>query len=335
MAQYGGISGARQQAEKRILDKPNVVGVGIGFKQVGGLLTDQISIVVLVRDKVPRAGLSANDMVPAQVDSIPTDVVEVGVLRALQARTDRWRPAPGGVSIAHYKVTAGTLGAVVRDRTTGQRLILSNNHVLANSNDAMPGDPILQPGPIDGGTQPADVIARLERFIPITFSVSPGTCSAADAYAMLGNLAARLVGSSHRLATFKMQAEATNEVDAAVARPENDANVLDEILDIGTVAGTVDPALGMAVTKSGRTTGHTNGTVTVLEATVDVSYGIGQTARFVNQAVTTPMSEGGDSGSLVVSVETQQATGLLFAGSSQATIFSPIRAVLDALEITI
>lgn len=335
MGQYGGISGVRQQAEKRILDKPNVVGIGVGYKQVGGLLTDQISIVVLVRNKVPSAGLSAGDMVPAQVDSVPTDVVEVGVIRAQQARTDRWRPAPGGVSIAHYKVTAGTLGAVVRDRTSGQRLILSNNHVMANSNDAMPGDPILQPGPVDGGRQPGDVIARLERFIPITYSVSPGTCSVADAYAMLGNLAARLVGSSHRLATFQTHAEETNEVDAALARPENDADVLDEILEIGTVAGSVDPALGMPVTKSGRTTGLTTGTITVLEATVDVSYGSGQTARFVNQAVTTPMSEGGDSGSLVVSVETQQATGLLFAGSSQATVINPIRAVLDALEITI
>src|SRR3546814_8805883 len=47
--------------------------------------------------------------------------------------------------------------------------ILSNNHVLANSNNATPGDAVLQPGPFDGGTDPADRIASLSRFIPITF----------------------------------------------------------------------------------------------------------------------------------------------------------------------
>ena len=67
----------------------------------------------------------------------------------------------GGVSIGHYAITAGTPGAFVKDKTTAETLILSNNHVMANSNDASIGDAILQPGPADGGKSPQDRIAAL------------------------------------------------------------------------------------------------------------------------------------------------------------------------------
>jgi hypothetical protein len=124
-------------------------------------------------------------------------------------------------------------------------------------------------------------------------------------------------------------------VDCAVARPVNSADVLDEILEIGTVSGTVEAALGMAVRKSGRTTGLTTGEISVLDATVNVSYGTGRTAQFENQIVAGPMSQGGDSGSLVVAGDSLKAVGLLFAGSEQSTIFNPIQAVLDGLNVTI
>jgi len=124
-------------------------------------------------------------------------------------------------------------------------------------------------------------------------------------------------------------------VDAAVARPVNDAEILDEILEIGVVQGTTPAVLGMPVRKSGRTTAFTTGEILVLDATVSVSYGAGRTASFENQIVTTPMSQGGDSGSLLVDGNSLQAVGLLFAGSEQSTIHSPIQAVLDSLEIDI
>ena len=124
-------------------------------------------------------------------------------------------------------------------------------------------------------------------------------------------------------------------VDAAVARPINDEDVLDEILNIGEISGTAEATLGMAVRKSGRTTGYTTGTINTIEATVSVNYGPGQVATFENQLVAGPMSEGGDSGSLIVDANSQQAVGLLFAGSTQSTIFSPIQAVLDCLDVEI
>ncbi|MBN1145646.1 MAG: hypothetical protein JXA78_00210 [Anaerolineales bacterium] len=324
---------AKQSNQSEIMAKPNVIGVGIGKKESAGGKTDETCIVVLVRDKIPQAGLAADEMVPRQVDGVLTDVVSVGEIRALQARTDRWRPAPGGVSIGHYKITAGTLGCVVRDRASGQRLILSNNHVLANSNDAQPGDPILQPGPTDGGQVEADTIARLERFCPIRYNTDAPTCNLAKAYASLGNALAQLLGSQHRLSAFLEDLAAVNLVDAALARPLSDGAILDEIIDIGVPNGKTAAVLGMPVRKSGRTTAFTTGEINVIEATVNINYGSGRVATFENQIVAGPMSQGGDSGSLMLAADSLQAVGLLFAGSSQTTVFSPIQLVLDCLEV--
>ncbi len=335
MAEQAEVYRAKEAFKGVILGKPNVVGVGQGYKIRGQAPTDELCVVVLVRKKLPKAALSPQALVPQALNGVPTDIVEVGDLVALQARTDRWRPAPGGVSIGHFKITAGTLGAVVRDRATGERFILSNNHVLANSNDAAPGDPILQPGPADGGRDPADTIATLERFVPIEFQVAPPTCGIAIGAAEIANGIARVLGSKHRLEAYQGDPNATNRVDAALARPVNDADLRDDILDIGTVSGITVATLGMTVRKSGRTTEFTTGQVTVLDATVDVSYGPGQTVRFEGQIVATAMSQGGDSGSLVVAGDSRQAVGLLFAGSSQATIINPIQEVLDLLGIDI
>jgi hypothetical protein len=323
----------KQANKAEIMARPNVVGVGVGEKESAGQKTGETCIVVLVRVKLPVAGLAPEALVPAQIDGVTTDVIEVGELRALQARTDRWRPAPGGVSIGHYQITAGTLGVVVRDRQSGARMILSNNHVLANSNDASPGDPILQPGPADGGQADRDRIAVLERFCPIEFGSQPGSCSIAKGVAEFSNFMAGLIGSSHRLQAMNVNPQAVNLADCALARPDNSADILDEILEVGTVSGTLPPALGMRVRKSGRTTGFTTGEISVIDATVNVSYGPGRTATFESQLVAGPMSQGGDSGSLVVAADYLKAVGLLFAGSNQSTIFNPIQAVLDCLQV--
>ncbi len=332
MSEHEDVRLAKDLHKNDLLAKPNVVGVGVGEKISQGRNTGELSVVVLVRQKVPLVGLEPKAIVPREVNGIRTDVVEVGLIRAFQSRTERWRPAPGGVSIGHYKITAGTLGCVVRDRATRDRLILSNNHVLANSNDAAPGDPILQPGPTDGGQDGVDTIARLERFCPIQFNVEPPTCGLAQGIADFGNALARLFGSSHRLEVIRANPNASNNVDAAVARPLDERDILDEILEIGVVSGTLPPALGMRVRKSGRTTGLTSSEISVLDATVSVSYGVGRTATFDNQIVAGAMSQG-DSGSLVVSDSQLRAVGLLFAGSEQSTIINPIQLVLDCLEV--
>lgn len=137
----------------------------------------------------------------------------------------------------------------------------------------------------------------------------------------------------------------TNRVDAAIAEVRPGAVDLNgTILDIGPVSHYIAaPALGMPVKKSGRTTGLTTGTITGLNATVDVTYsqqcGVGsQVARFVGQIVIGPggFSAGGDSGSLIVqdTAGCPHAVGLLFAGGSTVTIANPISDVLVELGVS-
>ncbi|MBI5670990.1 MAG: hypothetical protein HZC41_23600 [Chloroflexi bacterium] len=345
---------AQAAFQEQLLAKPNVVGVAVGRKNLVG----ELSVVTLVQQKKPIAALSAEEMVPKQLDGVRTDVVEVGYLRAYATPRDRYRPTiPCGVSIGHYKITAGTLGAIVTDRNTGEKLILSNNHVLANSNDALVGDPILQPGPTDGGQNPGDIVARLERFVRLRYEGDPpspeppappppspppgGGCDVVSVVVGLTNGLATLLGSSQRVTTaapsttVAPQAQPTdNDVDAALAKPVDPNMFTGEILAIGAVSGTKPPQLGAEVRKSGRTTGYTEGVITLINATVSVAYG-NRTARFVGQIISSPMSQGGDSGSLIVDKAENRAVGLLFAGSNLATIFTPMDKVLEALQVNI
>jgi hypothetical protein len=348
---------AQAAFQRSLLAKENVVGVAVGFKEDKAAPAGELSVVVLVAQKKPLAALSAEDVVPPTIDGIRTDVYEVGYLRAYETARDRFRPViPCGVSIGHYKITAGTLGAIVTDRTTGEKLILSNNHVLANSNNALVGDPILQPGPTDGGQNPADMVARLERFVALRYvgeetpvptpppTPPPSGCDIVDVIVNLTNFLGSLLGSSKqvtttaRVVTQPSQTAAAqaqdNEVDCAVAKPLDPNMFSGEIRGIGQVSGTKPATLGMRVRKSGRTTDYTEGSVTLLNATVNVAYG-SKTARFTGQIITGPISQGGDSGSLIVDATENKAVGLLYAGSNLSTIFNPIDKVLTALNVTI
>jgi len=314
-----------------LLRLPNVVGYGQGFKVTNGRKTERLATVVLVTEKLPLVQIRTLDLIPRQLDGFPTDVVPVGIIRALQGRTAKWRPAPGGVSIGHYAITAGTLGVIVRDTLSQDMLILSNNHVLANSNAGRPDDRILQPGPVDGGRED-DQIAELRRFVPIMFNGASGSSGLLNIIAAIGNALASVLGDACRL-KVECPEGGINVVDAAVAEPLTQLDVADYIFEIGSPRSTKRATLGMSVRKSGRTTGLTFGEVQLLDAVVQVSYGAGKVATFERQIVTSNMSKGGDSGSLLVDAQETKAVGLLFAGSDQVTIHNPIDEVLELLEI--
>ncbi|MEE8054920.1 MAG: hypothetical protein V3T38_02575 [Gammaproteobacteria bacterium] len=313
--------------------RANVVATGIGYKTSKDKRTTDLSIVCSVTNKVGPTALSARDFLPASIDGIPTDVVQTGRIRALQSRTDKHRPAPGGVSIGHRDITAGTLGCLVRKN--GEHFILSNNHVLANSNDAERGDPILQPGPIDGGQFPADHIANLEDFVAIDFGQPepPSECPTARAVVAFLNAICQVISSNTRYQIINIQAQ-ENLVDAAIARPLNSSDVTDEILEIGTIQGSAETGLGTGVKKSGRTTEFTTGEILQIDVTVDVQYGPGQVARFTDQLLAGPMSQGGDSGSAVLDND-NRLVGLLFAGSDNTTIINRIGNVFSGLGISL
>lgn len=313
-----------------LFGKPNVITCGVGFKESQGIVTGEPCVVVGVKKKVPQAQLTAQDLVPKILSQdVKSDVVEVGQIRAFQGHQGRWRPAPGGVSIGHYAITAGTLGCLATKN--GQTHILSNNHVLANSNNAQIGDAILQPAPHDGGTL-ADQIATLAEFVPLDFGDAPPECGIATGTEKLLNAVAKALGSRHRITTFQ-ESPGTNLVDCALARPTSPDMVSKEILEIGVPQGVHEATLGTAVQKSGRTTGHTTGQIIQIDVTVQVAYGT-KIATFTDQLMAGAMSAGGDSGSAVLDSE-GYVIGLLFAGSETTTIINPIQAVLDALGVQI
>jgi hypothetical protein len=326
-----------------LFKKPNVVATGIGYKRVLGELTGDLAIICSVETKVAMSSLSETQQIPNEIEGIPTDVQQTGSIHALQnladpvrvpetnPHTGRHRPFPGGVSIGHNKVSAGTLGCLVKKG--GQIFILSNNHVIANSNNASPGDLIIQPGIHDGGTVEEDVIAGLYEFIPVIFENEGEKHKVSKGLKWFNNLISRLpVGNTNRY--LQKTQPVYNLVDCAIAGPVLMGDCLNEILKIGMIKGITEGNLGMKIRKSGRTTGLTSGSIEQLDVTVKVNFGGGRTAFFTDQYIAGAMSEGGDSGSVIVDRE-NQAVGLLFAGSANSTIINRIENVFSLLDITL
>ena len=292
----------------------NVVGVGVGSKFSEGKESATGCVRFYVRQKIGRDALPAKDLLPAEIDGIPTDVIVTGRFQMRDAAADnkkRRRPVRPGTSIGFAFpppkdgfVMAGTFGAVVV--RGGRRFILSNNHVLAENGLIALGAPIFQPGLLDGGTA-ADQVALLSKFIAI-------------------------------------KATGFNKVDCAIAEFLATTPVNSHAMPrVGALASAnpIAAKVGMHVEKTGRTTGYTRGTVFDVSADVNVDYedknGNPFTASFADQIiVTTPtgvFSASGDSGSLIVDRTSKRATGLLFAGSATHTVGNHIGNVLAALDV--
>lgn len=306
----GGLFAAMAVQERHgqdLLALPGVAGTAVAFGP-GGRPVVKVFLVA--------PGAAA---IPASFDGYPVIAEVTGAFRSLadlpaeaestDPRQSFPRPVPIGVSAGQVDVTAGTIGA--RVRSGAEVFALSNNHVFANKNAARPGDPIVQPGRIDGGAAPADAIGRLHDFEPIRFCQPFPACP-------------------------------DNRIDAAVARTTT-AQLGNSTPPEGygvPRTETVAPRLGMEVQKYGRTTGRTTGRITGLNATVNVGFRDGS-ARFSGQIVISRngFSGPGDSGSLIVTAGaagwSRRPVGLLFAGSETSTLANPIGAVLDRFGVQI
>jgi hypothetical protein len=333
------MTGVQYRRLKTALDrhKADLMGKGahivyIGYKVKNGKKTDRLAVICGVAKKIDKSQVTANNLIPQMVDNCETDVMEIEPIVA-QSRTSRNRPAPGGVSIGHYAITAGTLGCLVRHPNSLELFILSNNHVLANSNNANVGDDIYQPGVYDGGNA-NDKIGELHDWVPIDFgggNGGGGGCPIGSFVTRALNKIAEVFGRKTRV---QVTPQAVNNVDAAIAKPTTDNLVTKNIMEIGVPTGHGVASLGDPVKKSGRTTGLTTGFVEGVGATVSISYGSAGTAVFTDQLVLGPMSAGGDSGSVILNND-NQVVALLFAGSSSTTIVSPIHYALDAFGVGI
>lgn len=318
------------QVSPYLFKRKNVVACGLGYKVRGEEQTDELSLVVSVVRKVPREELPTTEIIPQAVNGMPTDVVETGCLRALDLNPKaRHRPAMPGISVGHHAITAGTFGLLVR--RAGKLFILSNNHVLADCNDAVPGDAIWQPASLDGGNTD-DRIATLAEFEPLDFGEKGAECKIAQVIANIVNTIAGVSGSSHRFQAVE-QTPGQNRMDAAIARVDDPNLVIPEILGIGAPTGVATIGLGDRVQKSGRTTGVTEGIVQQINVTASVDYN-GRTARFTDQIITSGMSNRGDSGSGILDME-KRAVGLLFAGSGQVTLLTPLQRILNRFGVEV
>jgi len=303
---------AQAQVTSEWLARPGVVGTAVGMGPSGQ---------AVVKAFVTAVGVAA---LPQNVAGVPVAIEVTGpfvsyadppagmVLDDGEGGVDPKagfpRPVPIGVSTGHPDITAGTIGARVTDGN--QIFALSNNHVFANNNGGKAGDNLLQPGVADGGRNPDDALATLYDFEPINFC---------------GGLVCPVnkVDAALALTTAENLGTETPRDGYGSPRPE-----------------TMEATLGMKVQKYGRTTGHTVGRVTGINAVIDVDYRTGK-ARFEGQIIITDgsFSTGGDSGSLVVSkgllAADRRPVALLFAGSSTNTIANPIDLVLDRFGVRV
>lgn len=350
----------------------NLIGVGIGKKSAGPLTDDSsFCITGFVEKKLPEKAIKAQGM-PLFATAAASaaglkhpkdlqfeiDVVETGApftalpgLKVPHAQRGLHGGAPpildlqkrfhalrSGIGITNPQgaypgtLSVGTLGFFVVD-DQGRTYLVSNNHVIANENNAKKGDIIVQPGTLDLTSSELSLMNTLKKL-----SAQLGIAKLSD-WVPIG---------FHGPAGIPF-----NEVDCAAAELAASGRDLTQIAriglgcDVGGVAApfTVDPVTGQVtgstrVYKAGRTTGWTEGDVTQIAVVSDVQYGAGW-ARFRNQLGISaspdnigPFSKPGDSGSGILNRD-QELVGLLFAGSETSTLANPIHLVLNGLKATL
>jgi len=272
----------------------NIHAVGVGRKIKDGKVTRQKCVRIYVVRKMMPGVLSKKALIPPEIDGIPTDVIESSpaYLAAGQCSANKQRqqrPIIAGISAGHPNVLAGTIGCLCRSTRPGDNpediFALSNNHVFANVNRGLIGDRLIQPAREDGGSMDT-TFARLDRFVPLG----------------LGPMD-------------------VNRVDAAIGRVPGNLFSSADICSIGSITGHKRATLNLRVSKHGRTTGLTIGTVDdpAYNALINIDPTLGRPLRFVNQIrikSASPLrlfARQGDSGSLVVDQATREAVGLLFA----------------------
>ena len=170
MKTYSEIVQVKDAREPEFLDREGVTGVDVGYKYVDGKKTDDLAIRVYVQKKKPPEELSRAERIPKTVRGIKTDVIErtfvlhpLGVRLdeiAIQSDTGRYAPLKGGVGIGPcrsvykeppdvptpgYYLFVGTLGAMVKDRDSGDPMLLSNFHVMCVDDGWSVGDDMTQP----------------------------------------------------------------------------------------------------------------------------------------------------------------------------------------------
>lgn len=223
----------------------------------------------------------------------------------------------------------GTLGALIED-ASGSQFILSNNHVLALSDQAMIGDPIVQPALIDNGCSPEGIasIGSLAGFVPLQSAQTNVDAAIARVASGSIDVSGRILELGSRLPDGSLSAAAPG-ISSTHGRGES-----------------VTPAmLPLAVAKSGRTTGLTCSNISAISLDISVEYfkDCAENLPYLHKTFTNQLaisgngfSDAGDSGAMVVDAGNAEPVGLFFAGGTDSTgvgqgVANPVGDVLSEL----
>jgi hypothetical protein len=363
---------AYERAREFFGSLPGVLSVGFGQKQRGGQFTDDVSIIVFVREKKPDEALPPEERIPPSFEGYRTDVRTP--LRTVPGGCDNVTEYPriqGGIQISIGDGALGTLGCIVRKRGDAGRenvYLLTNKHVLYRPG-VDPGDTVYHP------------------FLPSP----PGSMNRRDSSplgpiqkpAFYENVAASVPGAGGNPVTD------TFFIDCAIARINIDSKCwfdstctkddieyttaitdlqlggVDTLADVRSVARDVSIVLprpttgGPYVYKVGRTTGKTRGIVRAVNSTlsmigdpnipgappimgpnvIEIDFDPDSTANHLNCHGNPWFAEHGDSGSIVVD-ESRRVIGIISgvpdaSTGSNASAACHILPVLDSLRVCI
>ncbi len=316
-----------EQVERDLMALPNVIGVGIGLKEVGGERTDEICFRVYVSAKKNRSEIAATQIVPAQIAGFKTDVVKV-YEQQTQVFVERREVSEhatltGGIAVSSEKNPDeyGTLGWFATDTSDNSRVLLSNEHVLY---------PLMTIG--DKMAKDGDRVAQPRH---------SKTCCCHTG--VIGN---------------NVTSVSNDKVDCAIAkldgsRPLNPVITNKATNKILKVKGKDEAIIGVAVKKIGARSGFTQGVVVDIGVVVTTEQQIplpgGGTVKqrkhqiivapasdekYENEANQIAFSNHGDSGSVILDVD-DLIIGLLYGAVKEnegLTLANNIDNVLAALE---
>jgi hypothetical protein len=310
-----------EEVKRQLMQIPGVIGVGIGLKEKGNTLTQDICFRVYVEEKVDRAQLAPHEVVPDEIMGFKTDVIKVpeATISAFVERRDRseYRPIKGGISINPEGETAyGTLGWFgTLNSNPATKILLTNKHVLYN-----------------GVQETTTTVKKVGQ--PNYSKVCCCEC---------GEIGASIIGIND------------TAVDVAIARLDSDKNPT-LVIHNGTatqeirVNGTAAAVVGETVRKVGARSAFTTGIVADIVGTTSTNYGPvtitrtntelliqaapGETYEIENGKKA--FSNAGDSGSVVVNAS-GAIVGLLYGGGNPTnavinTFTTHIATVLTALS---
>jgi hypothetical protein len=316
----------KDRAAARILALPGVHAIGVGAKQVGGQRTNEVAIAVFVEHKRPLDEIPPDERVPAEIDGVKTDVIEMPVPTILQTgpgvlfgvdRVDdhERRPVRGGTACGRPGRGHGTLGCVFTVAGDPNVVLAATNHhvVYENCSDTANHEEVGQP---DGDDS------------------SSGCCN-------------DIVGRVR-------DAQCDGEVDIALVQLKAGMQWLPEVWDVGPVRGVhpvtaqeANPPHTFAVKMRGRTSGRTGGAIVHIGLAGTVKKHDGTVHRNYTNAMLivpnpdpakpgtgTDFTRPGDSGSALLSA-TDELVGIVFAGTdatatTNGTGFAfPIKDLLD------